>query len=646
MPKRPRQHQIEDESRVAFRARLPASWVFRDSVPDYGIDGAVEIFDETGTATGRLFFAQLKATDELDRQKALVVRFRAETFDYYRSLDLPVLIVRYHAPERKIYVRWFHEFDPWYARKIETAKSIAFQLTDHDEWTETTAAKLSSDIDALKQIRSPRVPLPVGFRLAMLDPEIHGVGAPRIMMAIRERAARVAGIITVSTELRANHIGSIEVSNSKVIARLPGKSFTLHTDKGYATSDVLTRLPSDILLSVALALDHAGHSDAAARLITDSAADARIVSDPRVIMRIAVCMARAHRVTEALQLSERLESDQQLSVARLLVIAPLLRGRPVAAGEREYFREFLRRRIDRAEKSGNRLGAAVEHYTLANHLTGSADGLAIHHYNQAARCDLGYWNRPYFVREFAGVLFEARRYRLSSVLYQHAINLGADCQQLFADAVMFRGRYAEALKLFKECVHQGHSDEEWQLKRWLLVNIQEVLRLESQNRETKAALRLAHIEGCDRQTAEQRLEEALHHDALCSRAWFNLGVIRAETDRESAMLCFAAAALTEKGNVTAWANAFLVSLGLESARELGAAIVVAAYQLNGERFTAAVVRTAEEQPPGFDLSGFLDAFNRLVSVVPARPREGLKLRFVSEDAYDEVTIRQEGIDRE
>ena len=46
MPKRPKQHQVEDLSVVAFRKTLPRQWIYREKDKDYGIDGEVEIFDE------------------------------------------------------------------------------------------------------------------------------------------------------------------------------------------------------------------------------------------------------------------------------------------------------------------------------------------------------------------------------------------------------------------------------------------------------------------------------------------------------------------------------------------------------------------------------------------------------------------------
>ena len=85
MPQRPSQHVTEEKSRRAFRDVLPPEWVFRDTYPDYGTDGEVEIFVDNRT-TGLFFKVQLKGTNEDE----LVVRLRYEMLDYYRSVDQPI----------------------------------------------------------------------------------------------------------------------------------------------------------------------------------------------------------------------------------------------------------------------------------------------------------------------------------------------------------------------------------------------------------------------------------------------------------------------------------------------------------------------------------------------------------------------------
>lgn len=177
MSQRPRSHQIEDQSRIAFERFLPSQWVYRMIKPDYGIDGAVEIFDKDGQRTGRQFNVQLRATDEPDTKKALAVRLRIDACEYYKSLDLPVLIARFHAPSSKLYVKWFHEFDPYYARRGK--KSTTFRLAAIDEWSENTSERLLRDLERIRRIRLRALPIPVPLELQFHDNLIGTFQAPR-----------------------------------------------------------------------------------------------------------------------------------------------------------------------------------------------------------------------------------------------------------------------------------------------------------------------------------------------------------------------------------------------------------------------------------------------------------------------------------
>ena len=82
MSQRPRQHQLETESQLAFAAALPSGWLFRPINPDYGIDGLVEVFDGSSRATGAMFFVQLKATDTKDQLSALSISLKTSAVAY------------------------------------------------------------------------------------------------------------------------------------------------------------------------------------------------------------------------------------------------------------------------------------------------------------------------------------------------------------------------------------------------------------------------------------------------------------------------------------------------------------------------------------------------------------------------------------
>ena len=79
MPQRPRSHQLETESQQIFVSSLPSRWVYRSITPDYGLDGLVELFDESGKAQGDFFFVQLKSSDKIEISEALAIRIRRDT---------------------------------------------------------------------------------------------------------------------------------------------------------------------------------------------------------------------------------------------------------------------------------------------------------------------------------------------------------------------------------------------------------------------------------------------------------------------------------------------------------------------------------------------------------------------------------------
>lgn len=635
MPKRPRQHQLEDESRTAFRAALPATWVFRDSVPDYGIDGEVEIFDNAGLGTGRLFLVQLKATDEPDLDRALTMRFRLDTYRYYKSLDLPVLIVRYHAPTRKLYVKWFHTLDPYYGKRGE--KTIAFRLTAEDEWHGGTAARLVLDLEAVRQLRSPQMPLPVSFTLTLKEPEIHGVPAAQIALEIRKAVARLPGIIVISGTPPAHAHPSIVIGNDKTVVDLAGvTSFTLHTSRGYPVELVLSKFPSDVLIGVAIALDVAGHSDIAARLAAEYGPSSSVITHPQVAMRVARCMSRAHRVSEALRLSEMLlENEEALDTVQFLMLPALLHGDSLSGSERGYYRRLLQKRIERAEQSEHKRGAGTAHYNLGNHLRRSPHGgVALHHYRKAAEYDPGYLERGYFWRELAGVLFESRRYRLAARFYERAISLGEEglCCALHADALMFAGRYRESQETFEAYLASARdSASEWRLKAVVLRVLRRVIGSDEQERRTSAAIALANPDVASSPNEQRRqLEDALKHDALCGPALFNLGVLESQTENQGgAFIWFLAAALTQRGDIEAWCNAMALAIFLKEYNLLVPHIIHAAYFANREEFSEQVVGFARSQPEGFPVTEFVNAIDAFLSHY-SREREPVVMRLLGE----------------
>ncbi len=96
MPIRHNNHQIEDASRRRFDTLLPDAWMSRPKVSDYGTDLEVEIFEEDGSATGLMFYVQLRGTD--DPEKETTTRLSINQLHYFHQLDIPTLLVRFCRP--------------------------------------------------------------------------------------------------------------------------------------------------------------------------------------------------------------------------------------------------------------------------------------------------------------------------------------------------------------------------------------------------------------------------------------------------------------------------------------------------------------------------------------------------------------------
>jgi len=622
---RPRSHQIEDQSRIAFERHLPRQWVYRRIHPDYGIDGSVEIFDDRGCHTGKQFNVQLKATDKPDLTRALAVRLSIKTCEYYCSLDVPVLIARFHPPTDKLFVRWFHEFDPYYGRRGKRTKT--FRLTESDEWSSNTPSTLSLDLERIRRLRSGELPAPTPFSLHFRGDLIQGLSVAELSLNLRKALQTVPSVLSLITDATSAY-GSISISNDDVLVNLAGlKHFTLHFRKSYGTDFAKNVLHHDVLLAVALTLDSAGLSDRAAKLVAEFAIRSSLVTNPEIAVRMARCMARAHCVGEALHLAEALLIDRSSrSTAHRLMVSMLAKVDVMSQDERELMKRFLIRYVEVEESNKNKIAAAVANYNLGNYLRSlSCYGAALRCYRKAATLDQRYLERGYLYREMAGVLFLMKRYRIAAKFYDRALRLGEKgiTRALLADALMFSGRFSDSLESYEAYLEGNREPKpEFLLKAWALKELQRMLKVDEQGRQESAALQLALPESrMPNADLVVRLEKALRLDALCGPAWFNLGkcFVR-EAKVEDACVAFLWASLAQPKDAEAWANAFTFSAFSAKYSFLAPHIAQAARFASGESFIEQILNIAESQPAGFPKLTFLTAVHDVLTHVHKEER--------------------------
>lgn len=649
MPKRPRQHELDDVSRRAFNAALPSHLVFEGRANDYGIDGAVEMFQD-GETTGNFFDVQLKGTDR-PIAEALNVYIPHGHAQYYRSLDRPLLMVRYHAPTEGLYVRWFHSFDPHYGGVNE--KTITFTWDPADIWSEMTFDRLEAEVVAFRRFRSAALQLPVRFAVRVQDEHLHGVVATDLLQRIRSDLNSVgAGLIEVTEH--DEHVPEIRLTATTSVVDLQSvTTATLHHEHD-GPEKHLDRFPSDIGLGVALALDQVGHADLAARLAVRTADTAAIIEEPDVLFWIVGVLARTHRIHEAVDLADALarreEAGARASSEIIRLLPGLVAAQPLSEAERAAQIGALERQAETADAGGDAKGGRTAHYNLARQLRQEDSGRSLHHFFEAVRCDPGYVNRDYFCKEVAALFFLNGHYEFAIHFYERALELGAGgiTRALLADALLFAGQYRRSYDTFAS-VFEASDDVpmEFYLKfratGWLLAS----LELEEQERNVELAEARA-MEARPEVAQEERARlcfEALSQDALCGPAWHTLGVLLNAQDRTpQAFRAFVISCIIEPWQVGPWTNAIATVPDGESEDEqqmalLAGAVIAAAHARHGETLETAL-RAGMTGDDEEAKDRFMEDFRALVDSVKEEEEDELELRLLAEegDAYELITF--------
>jgi len=111
LPQRPRQHVLENESRIFTKQILPTEWIVEDGQNDYGIDLVVEIVKDS-CVTGAHFLMQLKSTDKLAVSKDGYIIHPCSTSTLQYFLERPELVIYlvYDSKSKVGYWIWIQDF--------------------------------------------------------------------------------------------------------------------------------------------------------------------------------------------------------------------------------------------------------------------------------------------------------------------------------------------------------------------------------------------------------------------------------------------------------------------------------------------------------------------------------------------------------
>lgn len=602
MPKRPRQHQLEEESRRAFESVLPPRIVYRQQTPDYGIDGEVEEFDAEGSATGRRFFVQLKATGETNLKKALRVHLKHETVSYFRAQANPVLMVRYVSSSKSLFARWFHAFDPCSEHVGDSG--ITFRWTEADVLDTPRIESLLREASRIHDIKSLAVELPLALAVSVSDIPAHGYTRSEIVLSVEAALMRCPGVLGLVENQNDAYIVAT-VSADAVGASVAGlASVTLHLEDGYEPDVDIGQIVSDLMSSVAFALARAGQGRLAAQIAEPFFADSLLVGVPEFSVELANAMLEAGQVGQVLSISEQLDKrDEEAHVVAgfVCVIAALQQSDSFQDGEHEALNKTLSSRLQRRLETGDQKSAAGSAENLGHHFRKMGRHVeAAEHFEQAANLDPDRLTQELAV-EIAGSNFLGHRFDEAAHAYDVALDRfeGSDphLEARRADALMSAGRYRDALESFSRI--EGNSDE---LDAWIyckVIALETVLaagELDHQRRDTKSSELLAgQMETSDPEDLDAIAAQIWSHDAASPLGWFNWAHVLLERGLvREAKQAYLVTAVMQEGDVEAWVNVGILAIQDEDPHLLEASAITG-HRLNRPGYLIEFSRQLRDQ---------------------------------------------------
>ena len=283
MPSRVKQHQLEDISRSKYSLSLPRQWVMRDKDKDYGIDAEVEIFNENGDTTGLVYWVQLKATETKDKKASRKLDLKIDVIRYYKSLELPVLIVKYSNEEDIFYCKWAHEIDLYYSKK--NAKTIRIIFADGDIWNTTVAKSTITYLKKLQAVGSGAVKLPIPIHLNVVNDSINKVSRGSFIARYRSAINEYSNLIKDEPN-KGECLIYITLDNDELIislSSLTGCTFhgiTKSTDKNLVDEVIV-----HTILGIGSSLINIGQNEQAARILLDNKIKKHFVSNENLALK-------------------------------------------------------------------------------------------------------------------------------------------------------------------------------------------------------------------------------------------------------------------------------------------------------------------------------------------------------------------------
>jgi tetratricopeptide (TPR) repeat protein len=428
LPTRSRSHELEDESIIKFRAAIPGRWVCREKSRDYGVDLEVEIFAEDRRATGLIFYVQLKATDDLRRERKTTME--VDRIQYLADLELPAVIVRYCSVSGGLF--WVWDFDA--VNQLGHATTTA-TITFTDAWSDRAPQEVSRALAIRRRLKERR---PNEKFVLAAQYQVPYSAELMASQSVNDLLRNLSFIQTFDDGSRVPL--QISLLEDKVVITMGLGSLTVNVD--FKSTKTTTQTLAYALAAVFL---RAGFTDRAA---TTANYCLSLVEDEMEIPRglaLYACVALKGEPLKASRLAVHAGLHIQQDEIFLNFTSELITSQSAEKAEiATAIQDFFLPAIGSAATDESR-GAIM--YSMANVRANNHEyAKAVEAFNKARKLRPKYLSSDYFLKELGGALFEGRRFRCSVIAYRQAVDLSPGPKTTFClgDALLYSGNLSEA----------------------------------------------------------------------------------------------------------------------------------------------------------------------------------------------------------
>ncbi|MEZ9018654.1 DUF4365 domain-containing protein [Vibrio lentus] len=591
LPRRTRTHILEDLSVRKLESLLPDAWIYRIPSHDYGIDGEVEIIDTEGYTTGKKFLVQLKATDEENETKALKLRMKNSSLNYFNQLNVPILIVRYLAKSDTIYTRWHYSLNPNDDSRAEKSFCMVFQ--EKDKWDDARASQIIDDIEAYQSIKQQVLakPFPVSLNIESTTALSKYTAQFVAKLIVSSKKSRSLFSFSLVSKGDGKATSLIEISDNEIYINLAGVgSFRANFQPLTCVAD-LDSLISDIYVALAFILQNLSHLKEAEEIYDDYLNNSNFKDKDHIFFSYISTKIQLNNIPDALKYIVEIDTkhgnDKGEFDFALLGLSLIMSQTP-----EEDMDSVISVYYELIENTDNPLVLSTYYYNIGVCLRKRDQNReSIKHYLKAAKINSDYKLRPYWNRELAGLFFMIGKYTLSSNFYANSLQGDDNTPEhniLYADSLMLSGKYKKSLSVLEKYASELEiRNSEWCLKNICLQYIIGQYGIEEQTKKGEAGRELI-----ENSTEDEVIEFLKQKNALCPDAQFFIGTKLAEREElEEACYCFLISAFSDERYHPSW----LQAMGC-------------AFQINDLNLFFSILETASRKRGIEIISEFMDGF--------------------------------------